>query len=330
MDSTQHSDRTIAAISNPLSGRNKRGAFELFDREVAKYSSINHIAASQPQKIIQALEDFRNTGAHYLIVNGGDGTLQTILTYLKQEPRIGFSPELILLRAGTTSMTFGDVGCAGKIGDVLKRIVKYSERETGFPLFRRVSRPVLQMTIPERKKVVCGMFFGAGAIYSGILYCRQNLHTKGMRGELGPSIAMLRFLFDWVTVNKLTVPAKACIEVDGLDSITGEFGIIVATTLDRLLMGVYPFWGAGDKSTNPALTLIKRNPPRSVKAFSSILRGQPPGVESQANYYHSYFPNSVRIVIENGFTLDGELFGEQGVSTELFLRSAGNVNFLVV
>ena len=52
------------------------------------------------------------------------------------------------------------------------------------------------------------MFFGAGAIYSGILYCRQKLHTKGIRGEVGPSIAMVWFLLDWLTLNRLTNPAK--------------------------------------------------------------------------------------------------------------------------
>ena len=45
-----------------------------------------------------------------------------------------------------------------------------------------------------------GMFFGAAAIYQGIQYFHRNVNGRGFRGEVGPGLTILRFL--WALVNK--------------------------------------------------------------------------------------------------------------------------------
>lgn len=328
MDEKVQASIKIAALSNPLSGKNKRGAFAGFQLALANFPQISHVAVSSPADIMATLEQFERENIQLIIINGGDGTLQTVLTYLQHVRGENYKPELALLQAGTTSMAFGDVGCKGQLTHVLEHIVNYAAGTRH--KIKSVARPVLRMRLPANKQTVCGLFFGAGAIYSGILYCRQKLHTKGLRGEAGPSLAMIWFLLDWITVNKLTVPAQASISVDGGEEISGEFNIITATTLRRLLMGAYPFWANGDKSRYQVLSLIRRQPPRPLQAFLKILRGLPPKAETDAHFYHSYCPAKVRIKIENGFTLDGELFGEQGVATEIMLDTVGTVNFLTI
>ena len=181
----------IAALSNPLSGKNKRGGFEKFIKAIEKYPQIPHVAVSNPNEIEDALQQFSREKIQIIILNGGDGTLQTVLTYLKHKQDAVFNPELLLLQAGTTSMSFGDVGCKGKLDNILNKIIQYGNGD--HQQLTKIQRPVLRMKLAKPKKIICGMFFGAGAIYSGILYCRQHLHTKGIRGELGPSIAMIWF-----------------------------------------------------------------------------------------------------------------------------------------
>lgn len=316
----------IAALSNPLSGKNKRGAFAKFEKAISRYPNVPHIAVSSPTEIMAAIKQFEQENVELIILNGGDGTLQTVLTYLLHTRAGSYQPKIILLRAGTTSMAFGDVGCRGKLHYILEQVHAYASGSTHN--LNSVSRSVLRMRLPKSGQTVCGLFFGAGAIYSGILYCRQKLHTKGLRGELGPSLAMLWFLLDWVTTNKLTEPARATVNVDSKNSVSGEFNIIVSTTLHRLLMGVYPFWCKEDKSKIQALTLIKTNAPHPLRAFIKILRGRAPNVEQNSGYYSSYCPVTVKFEIENGFTLDGELFGQSGVLSEVILDTAGVVGFL--
>ena len=230
----------IVAISNPRSGKNKRGGFEVFERSLQNYPEIQHVVINHKNNLLDALDVCKQQHSKILIINGGDGTLLHVLTYLKKLPNQMYTPNLVLLRAGTTSMAFGDVGCKGRLNKVLESVIEYSQGNT--LALKATLTPVLQMTLPEKNITVCGMFFGAGAIYNGILYCRQKIHTKGVRGELGPSMAMIRYIFDWLTSNKMTTSTRASIVIDQAPTLTGDFAIITATTLNRLLMGVYPFW----------------------------------------------------------------------------------------
>ncbi len=318
----------IVAISNPRSGKNKRGGFEIFAKILRDYPLIKHAVTNHENNLLDVLELCKQQNTKILIVNGGDGTLLQVLTFLKKESNLIYTPSLVLLKAGTTSMAFGDVGCKGRLKNVIEKVVNYSQGITSS--LKETTTPVLQMTLPEKNVTVCGMFFGAGAIYNGILYCRQKIHTKGVRGEFGPSVAMVRYIFDWLTTNQMITSTRASIEVDQAPPISGDFTIITATTLKRLLMGVYPFWGQGRSSENISLTLIKKNAPKATKAFMKILRGKNPAVENDIDCYRSVCPTKTRLMINDGFTLDGELFGESGVPTQVELQSAGTVTFLTV
>ena len=67
-------DRTIAVISNPFSGRNRRGGFAFFETVIERYPEILHIVASDPADIIEALQKLSLDKIDILILNGGDGT----------------------------------------------------------------------------------------------------------------------------------------------------------------------------------------------------------------------------------------------------------------
>lgn len=316
----------VTAISNPLSGKNKNNGYRLFTHTIEQFEQIRHLTASNPKDISRAIKACEMRQDRVIIVNGGDGTLQCILTLLKQRQYQHYQPELCLLGSGTTSMSYQDIGCKGKLENILSSLSDYSQglRDD----FKRFSREILRVEIVDTHEVHCGMFFGAGTIYDGVLYCRKSIHSKGLRGELGASLGMVRFLLDWLTVKRLTrsVTVKFCIDNTHRDS--AIFSVIVATTLNRLLSGVYPFWSTCSDRGQFVITFIKRNPPRLVMNFYNILKGRAPKYTNNDNHYQSYAPNQAELFIEGAFTLDGELFGEQGKTTQLLMDSAGKVTFL--
>ena len=116
----------VAVLSNPFSGRNKRGAFASFDKRLKKYPQITHEIASDPKSTFDALDQFQQDNVKLIVVNGGDGTLQAVLTYLHVLKAGSYNPFLLLLKAGTTSMSFGDVGCRGPLDKILARVMMYS------------------------------------------------------------------------------------------------------------------------------------------------------------------------------------------------------------
>lgn len=326
MNSRNIEEKYIVAISNPRSGRNKRGGFDKFTKAIVKFPAIEHIVTDSENGLIAALDTCKYKQCRVLVVNGGDGTLLHILTYLKQQSNSNFNPYLVLLRAGTTSMAYGDVGCRGKLENVLAKLQVFAAHTESS--LNKVERSVLKMSLPQENQVLCGMFFGAGAIYNGILYCRQTLHTKGIRGEVGPSMAMIRYLFDWLTTNRMTTSTNAKICFEGGVTLEDEFTIITATTLHRLLMGVYPFWSNGHNKAGIPITIIKKNAPNPARAFIKILLGKQPNIEFGQECYISMHSSRIVFEVNDGFTLDGELFGSANKTSKVILESAGKVTFL--
>ena len=133
------------ALSNPRSGRNKRGGFEKFVQAINDFPSIRHVISSHESEMIAALNLAKRNNTKVIIINGGDGTLQSVLTFLKFKENLNYTPELVLLKAGTTSMGFGDVGFKGKITKVLDTINSYAIGE-GENLTKK-TRQVLRMTL---------------------------------------------------------------------------------------------------------------------------------------------------------------------------------------
>jgi hypothetical protein len=123
---------------------------------------------------------------------------------------------------------------------------------------------------------------------------------------------------------------SAQISIDKVHKDSGEFNVIVATTLNRLLAGVYPFWSTCFSPKQFVITLIKHNPPRPVMNFLKILKGQAPRHNSDIKHYQSYASHQTELNIEGGFTLDGELFGKKGEISKVLMDTAGTVTFLTL
>jgi diacylglycerol kinase (ATP) len=71
----------IGLISNPRSQRNRRG-LDGIHRAVADAPEVIHIATDGCPDVDGALREFARQDVGLLLINGGDGTVQTVLTRL--------------------------------------------------------------------------------------------------------------------------------------------------------------------------------------------------------------------------------------------------------
>jgi len=96
----------VGVLNNPRSGGNRRGLGAV--REVlAAYPQVSHREVLTPADVASALVDFARKEVNTVAVNGGDGTIQAVLTVLCNHQPFETFPHLAVLRAGTTSMTAG-------------------------------------------------------------------------------------------------------------------------------------------------------------------------------------------------------------------------------
>jgi hypothetical protein len=313
----------IGVISNPLSGGNRKG-LQPVERILSGYRRVWHRKAVDLEQVTAAVRDFACRGVDLLVVNGGDGTIHAVLTALFTAKWPHRLPVLALLRAGTASMIARDVGLRGSRLQALSRLLEWASSGRGAPSI--VERPVLRLEGALGAQPIYGMFFGAGGIYQGIEFCLNRIHRAGVRGELAAGLTLGRFLLAALGDDKRTIPPAAVqMSLDGMEMQPINALVILATTLKRLFLGMRPYWGS--ESGPLHFTAVRSDAEHFLWAFPSLIRGRRGRLGSPDHGYISHNVREIRLLMQSGFTLDGQLYLPDPQLGGLSLRSGGRIKF---
>jgi hypothetical protein len=287
----------LGIISNPLSraGRTDRARFG------TAAAGLPHAEPASRAELRDALHGFAARGVDLLAVQGGDGTLREVLTAL---PGAGFEnpPAIAVLSAGKTNLTARVLGSAG-IGEAgLRGLLDTAERGT----LKRRALPVLEVSRPGEPPLR-GVLFGAAAFTQGNKLAEARLHRRGVHDAAAVALALaaiaLKAGLD--RGHGLRASAPMTVAPDDGPAREGRRFLLLATTLDRLMLGLRPFWGEG---SGPVRWLDVLAPPRRLAAaFWAGARGRPrPWMRSAG--YHSGRSERLRVAMDGAFVLDGEVF----------------------
>lgn len=313
-------------LSNPLSGGNRKGLGPI--REVlSSYPQTLHREVHTLADVSSAMADFARREVNLVVINGGDGTVHGALTALFSDRSFEKPPLITVLRAGTTSMIGGDVGLKGSPGHALHKLLHWVTKREGLPEI--LSRHIMSVRPPDRERPLCGMFLGAGSIYEGIKFFHRRVNTPGIRGELGPAVTLLVFLLSLLRrQSKLLSAVRAEASLNGQPSEEKAWLMLFVTSLERLFLGMRPFWGNGGGSLH--FTAIAEHPLCFWRSLPFVVRGRKGPLVRPENGFFSQETSEVRLTMAGGFTLDGELFHLGRTTADLMVGVAGQVPFLRV
>jgi hypothetical protein len=317
--------RRVGLLDNPRSGGNRRRPGALKPVLDAHADLPRHIVES-PADVAAALADFAREGVDVVAINGGDGTIQAALTAVLAEPLFETPPVFAVLTAGTTSMISRDVGLRGPRADALRRLLAWA-RSPGEGA-RLVERPVLRLEHAPGAPPQFGMFFGAAGIEQGIRFCLTRIHTLGVSGEPGAALALAALVAGLVRGRRDVVhPVAVTTALDGEPPRRHEHLLLMVTTLERLVVGLRPFWGDGAAPLH--YTAVLGRPRRLLAALPRVLRGRPGGAATADNGYVSRDVGEARVWLEGaGYTLDGEMFTGRAERGPIVLRAGGRATFV--
>lgn len=307
----------VGVLTNPRSGGNKKGG-RAVARLLVNWPDVMHREAFEPDSIAKALSDFSSEGVELLVINGGDGTVQATLTILGNKKIFARPPLLSLLRAGTTSMLPRDVGVAGSPVVALQRVLEWSKSTTSSLVV--CSRSVLR--VQRDSDVLYGMFFGAGAICEGIRIFHSKDNPMGWRGQLMPTLTMLRLLLA-IFFNRVP-PFVNNTRIDNGGNQSRADLLVLTSTLDRLFLGMQPYWGTENGPLR--YTAIKVRPKHLLKVVISLFGAGRCHHATPANGYFSHNVEEVQLDMQGDFTLDGELFSKGELP--ITISSAGPALFV--
>jgi hypothetical protein len=314
----------VGVLNNPLSGGNRKGLGAI-KKILAAYPQVCHREVLTPADVASALVDFARNEVNLVAVNGGDGTIQAALTVLYHQKPFETIPHLAVLRAGTTSMTAGDVGLKGSRELALERLLAWADGGEGEGVI--LHRPVLRVQVDPHQDPIYGMFLGTAGIYQGIQFFNNRLNRRGFRGEWAPGLTIALFLLavasrgaDYVAPVPITV---------GLDQSPPErrdYFLLMISTLERLFLGLRPFWGREERTLH--YTAVEARPQHLLRALPSLMRGRKNRYGTPENGYFSHNAQQVQLTFTSGFTLDGELYKAEAHLGPVVVQDGGMVSFV--
>ncbi|MGM0560969.1 MAG: diacylglycerol kinase family protein [Pseudomonadota bacterium] len=316
---------TPGLVSNPLSQQNKQGMDRL-EKAVDAFPELHYERLDRFEDLPTALDRLAATGVDLLLINGGDGTVQAVMTeVLERRPWGDTPPVFCLLHGGMTNMTAVDVGLSGKPHKALERLRKrLADGNLGSKLSRRrILRLEGALDTPPQR----GMFFGAAAIYQAIQLCRSEVHPLKIEADWAAGLTLLRLLAGWVFGGKSREAIRGETITAAFDQEPGKTRrelLAVATTLDRLVVGSRPFW---NQQGEPLRYTSICYPPKGLLRHSlKVLYG---GNERRLpeDCYRSRGAESVELELEGPFTLDGQ-FHEPDPQRPLRLSAPDALDFV--
>jgi diacylglycerol kinase family enzyme len=315
----------IGILTNPLSGTNRK-RLDTVLRTIGELPQALHHNVQTPSDVHNALVDFADQDVDLVVISGGDGTVQAVLTVLFHQHPFAKQPQLMVLEAGTTNMIAGDVGVLGNQNQALSRLFQWVQ--TGSGKVTKIQRPIIRLQIPGHE-VKCGMFFGAGAISQGIQYYHKNLHNKGLRGFPGICLTLGRYLWAIICKNSHSTTAFG-IEygLNGQPLQKENFLLLFVSTLDRLFFGLRPFWG---EEKGPLRFTAARSPAKYLlRVLPSLARGRRTDKGTLENGYYSNNVDEVKLFLDSPVALDGEIYTPESIHQPTVLQCAGTATFLLL
>jgi len=253
----------------------------------------------------QLLEELSGDRITDLFVSSGDGTIQALQTEIAERKIFVTPPRLVLLPHGSTNMTAADLGFRRRGVDAQADFIK-NPQPTDL-----LSRPTMRVANPRDGKPRHGMFLGTGALSEAALFCQRTFNARGVKGNWATFLtlagAVSRSLFTASNAHdpsRFDRPFAISVEAEGRPIAGGPHLLMLATTLEKLILRTRPFWG-GRRGAIRA-TLIPYPAPSLPRWLLPILYGSetresPPGAVS-------FCAADLAIGSPVSFVLDGEFF----------------------
>lgn len=309
----------LGVIYNSRSGQHKKA----WARQPLP-AGIPVFATQTPDQIRAALAQMAALGIQVLAVAGGDGTVMACLGELLLGSAFGQPPIVAIIPTGSTNMTGNDAGLVQVRKQGWQPLLDYVEQPRALAQ-HCTERPVLRIQHGPHEPV-CGMFFGAGALHHAVGHTQGKYHQLGLRGEVGPGLAFLRFAKAVASNNLQQLsPVHARIRTDhGVELEQGNV-LLLATTLERLVLNFRPYWGEEQGPIH--WTAVADDAKGFLRRILAVTQGNARRLPNKHGYY-SHNSTRVQLWFDGGYIVDGEFFEARQAAGPVTLEIAGHIRFL--
>jgi hypothetical protein len=317
---------TVALLSNPRSTGN-RALLPRVRSFCASHGDIFHYEVESVDQIENALKTIARVKPKVLVINGGDGTVQTTLTEIYHGGHFGDNPPPVaVLPNGKTNLIALDLGATGDPIAALQRVMDLARDGLAEHI---VVRELISLTNGDTAgKPVLGMFLGGAGLADSILYCRNKIYPLGLPNSLSHVLTAFAVLLSLIFGIRAAFlpprPSPVKVSLIRQGQLQGSFSLLIVTTLQRLLLGSKT--GVRPRIGGLQLMVVEQNPIALLRALFASMFGK---LGRQAlTGVHVERGDEIRIEGDrSSVILDGEIF-TAGAGRPIVLTHTAPVPFL--
>jgi hypothetical protein len=277
-------------------------------------SHVPRVYAWNPATFASALDRLAASGVQVLLVVGGDGTVQGVVSALFQGHGAGIEA-LSLLRGGRTNVTAAQVGARGRAVSSLNLLLHW-ERQ-GWPRPQQHALPTL--CVSWGREVSYGFLLLGGGLVQAVEACRafrEQGNMPALDGVLGTAFWFSRELLRVALGDGVLRPIRGTLF--GIHPDPRNYAIMVATTL--------PNWPTRVKATGMRVGWVTGSGLQLLGAMGRALAGK--GAGHHFGWVEQEWVGMTQTGKQGHFLLDGEPVGTGRPGEVLQVQVGPAVQFL--
>jgi hypothetical protein len=269
-------------------------------------------APASPEAYPDAMRRFAAGGVTTIVVDGGDGTLRDVMSAMIPVFGAGL-PSLALRPSGKTNVAAADVGGIGREPEALARLAA-AVRSGAAQREAAVRRPI---GVSTGGRVRYGFVFGFGAYERAVRLVNERVHSRGFAQGLGVAFGVALAGASALAGKERAVwrrGAAISVALDGGPAASRDSFVFMAASLERLMLGLWPFWGQGAGAIR--FTDVEAPPRRLARGLATAGLGRPrPWAEAEG--WRSGRADRIALGLHDPFIFDGDTFHPQDGAVEL-------------
>ncbi len=313
----------LGFLRNPNSLKNRKDGPD-FAAAARQRLGSRFAEPAHARNLAPALADFAEQGVDLLVIDGGDGVVHRVATALPQAFG-AVRPKLIVLPSGNTNLVANDVGWNCRGLPALDAICALADSSGPVQIKRRASLDVHWLDGVHHP--VSGLFFGAGAFTKGADFAHGRTYVKNVTHDAAVAGAIFASFARAYAARKIWMAGdEMLVAPDNGPAQDGRHFLFMASTLDRLIFGIKPFWD--ESGAHLRYLDIVAHPKNLIPAAACILWGRIPKWLRRHHDFRSGGAPRVALTLNTRFFLDGETYAP-GPSGQIELRAGPMLEFVV-
>jgi len=319
----------VSILTNVEAG-NKKISLKNYESIIKKHCSEDEI--SVVHRILQKmdeealLEEIKR--ADLLVLDGGDGTVQKIVTFIIKNIEPSDFPLIGVLPSGSTNLIALDVGIVKAKKNCFEKFIK--DLKVSLLNYKVEQRATVHIRSNNNLIDEHGFFIGFAQFFNSSKLYNNKLRKKGFAGKIGIFLtALYNFYILFIKSRFKKIFNEIYLKTDEKEIIVAPLLFYVSSLVKVFFINHNMLENEKKSEPKVYVFILSQCAKRIVRTLVSLLKGKESKFFNEKKGYVFLIVDRCEISKIDGVAIDGEIYKLNSDTDKLFIKKGEIINFVV-